>query len=184
MPQAPDYFSDILAPGEAVLAHLGGAGPTLERSGGPERVWYQLGVTPTRVLVVRLVQSSMTGTYTPQARLAVGKEFVRIRRFPRTPASAAHLEILGVGDPITLVDIDDTSVFPFIEPFLAAWGGRVEGGGVVVARERDPYDQIQAPLEGTKLLYAIIAILVIGWFCCGCAGLGVVVNQWLIPALS
>lgn len=177
MSQAPDYFSDILAPGEVVLAHLGGAGPVVERPNGPERVWYQLGVTGARVLVVKLVQSAMTGTYAPQARLAVGKEFVAIRRFPRTSASPAHLEIRGAGDPITIVDIDDKTVFPFVEPFLAAWGGQVEGAGVVVPREREPDDYHPPSVENTKLLYAVIAILAILWACCGCAGLGLAIRQ-------
>lgn len=184
MAQAPDYFSDALGPGEQVLAELGGPGPAVERKTGPERVWWQLGVTAGRVLVVKLVQSALTGNYAPQGRWAVGRDFVRIRRFPRTPASAAHLEILGVGEPIHILDIDDPSVFPFVEPFLAAWGGVVEGAGTVKERERDPYDSVQAPVEGIKLMYVAIAVAVILWACCGCSGLAFVVKGWLWPMLE
>lgn len=179
-----DYFSDVLAPGEQVLAELGAPGPSAERAAGPERVWYQLAVTPTRVLLVRLIQSPSSGSYAPVARLAVGKEFVRIRRFPRTPHSQAHLEILGVGDPVTLVDIDDKSVFPFLEPFLAAWGGQVEGAGVIVERDRDPYDNVGEKLEAKKLIYVVAAFFVLFWLCCGCAGLGVLVRQVLMPLVE
>ena len=180
MTQAPDYFSDILGPGEEIVAQLAGPGPTVERPRGPERCWFQLAVTPGRVLVVKLVQSALTGAYTPQARLAAGKEFVRIRRFPRTSLRGAHLEILGFGDMIDVCDIDDPTVFPFVEPFIAAWGGRIEGAGELVTAQKDPYDEVRAPLEGIKLMYVAIAIVVIFWFCCGCAGLGFVVKNYLL----
>lgn len=182
-PQAPDYFSDILGPGEQVVATLGGPGPTLERASGPERIWYQLGLTQGRILVVKLVQSALTGTYAPQARVAVGKEFIRVRRFPRTPASSAHLEILGAGEPIQVLDIDDEKIFPYVEPFLTAWGGNVEGAGLVVARAADPYATPEG-VEGMKVLYAIIAVVVIGWSCACCSGLGLAVKGWILPMME
>ena len=44
MASTQDYFSDMLAPGEQVIAGLGAAGPVVERAVGQEHVWFQLGV--------------------------------------------------------------------------------------------------------------------------------------------
>lgn len=183
MAQAADNFSDILLPGEAVLATLGGPGPTAERAFGPERSWFQVAVTPTRLLMVRMVQSQVTLQYTPQQRLAAGKELTRIRRFPRTPASSARLEIYGCGDPIVIYDIDDPNIFPYVEPFLAAWGGAVEGGGELKVRAVDP--NYEGPARDNKqLLIFAGAVAAILFLCCGCAGFGGVMRFYVLPYLD
>lgn len=184
MAQAPDYFSDMLAPGEDLLATLGGAGPAIEKKrGSPEQVWFQLAITHHRLLVVKLVMSPLTGSYAPVARLAADKSTLRFRRFPRTPASPARLEIVGAGDPIQVVDIDDEKIFPYVEPFLAAWGGPVDGAGAVVARARDPYTE-GPPVEGIKVLYTVLALVVLGWLCCGCSGFIYTVKTLMIAGLG
>lgn len=183
MAQAPDYFSDMLAPGEDLLATLGGPGPAGDKKkGAADPVWFQLALTHHRLLLVKLVANGLTGAYVPQSRLAADKSALRMRRFPRTPASPARLEILGAGDPIEVVDIDDEKIFPYVEPFLAAWGGPVDGAGQLAVRQRDPYAE-DAKLDSHKLLYTALIVLFIGWLCCGCAGVVYGVKAWLLPAL-
>lgn len=179
MSQTPDYFSDILAPGEVLVALLGGPGPSVERATGVEQTWYQLGLTGTRMLVVRLVQAPLALQYQPAQRIAAGKEFVRIGRFPRTRSSPARLEIRGCGDPITMLDIDSEKIFPLVEPFLLAWGGVVEGAGELAIKEDDPYDAPEKTEVGKLFLVAGI-ILAILWACCGCSGLSILVKNYLL----
>ena len=176
--QTPDYFSDILLPGEVLVALLGGSGPTVERATGVEHTWFQLGLTGTRLLVVRLVQPPLALNYQPVQRIAVAKELIAIARFPRTPSSVARLEIRGCGDLITLLDIDSEKIFPLVEPFLLAWGGPVDGSGTVAVREADPYDAPHKTETG-KLFLLAGAIAVILWLCCGCSGIGLIVKNFL-----
>ena len=179
MSGAPDYFSDMVAPGEDVLATLGGAGPTVEKKkGSPEHTWFQLALTHHRLLVVKLVMSPLTGSYAPTARLAADKSTLRFRRYPRTPASPARLEIVGAGDPIQVVDIDDEKIFPFMEPFLAAWGGPVDGAGIVAARRADPVSS-GPPVEGMKVFYTALVLATLAWLCMGCAGVISVARAFL-----
>ena len=182
MAQAPDYFSDILAPGEDLLATLGGPGPAGDKKKGAEQVWYQLALTHHRLLLVKLVTSPLTGAYSPQSRLAADKSALRMRRYPRTPASPARLEILGAGDAIEIVDIDDEKIFPYVEPFLAAWGGPVDGAGQVAVRAHDPY-AAHAKLDSHKLLYTALIACLIGCLCCGGSGVIYGIKAWLLPAL-
>lgn len=182
MSQTPDYFSDMLLPGEALVATLGGPGPAVETRQGPERSWYQIGLTPTRFLLVKMVQGPRGGDYQPVARLASGREFIRINRFPRTPSSAARLDIAGCGDPFSLVDIDSPQVFPYVEPFLATWGGPVGGAGNVAQREA-AIDYTAPSTEGGKLLLVALVSFGLLWTCCGCAGLIGMIKAWILPAL-
>ena len=179
MSGGPDYFSDMLAPGEDILATLGGPGPTVERKkGAPEHTWFQLALTYHRLLVVKLTMSPLTGGYAPTARLAADKSTLRVRRYPRTPASPARLEIVGAGDPIQVVDIDDEKIFPYLDPFLAAWGGPVDGAGIVAARAADPYAAGPA-VEGMKVFYTVLVLATLAWLCMGCAGVISVVRAFL-----
>jgi hypothetical protein len=177
-----DYFSDMLAPGEQVVAGLGAPGPIVERRVGQELVWYQLGVSQLRLLAVKLVQGPLGDGYKPVARWAVGREFVRIARFPRTPRSAARLEISGLPEPIVAMNIDEPAIFPHVEPFLLAWGGVVEGAGELAAHARDPLDDEPAT-DTRKLLVLVGAGLALMMACCGCAGLGAAVRTWVLPQL-
>lgn len=172
----------MLGPGEQIQATIGGPGPSIQRPMGEERVWYQLAVTDTRVLAVRLVQGPVGGSYQPAARLATGKSFLRVRRFPRTSRSTARLELEGFGEDVTLVDIDDSKVFPYVEPFLAAWGGVVEGAGQVQQRAPDPIVDA-TPRPNRKMLLAVVAagFVMVGG-CCGLSMMAVVV-QWIVATL-
>ena len=182
MAQAPDYFSDMLGPGEVLMATLGGPGPTVERKLGQDKTWFQLAFTQSRLLMVKLVQGPMGGSYQPTQRLAAPKEFTRIARFPRTPVSPARLEIEGCGDPIHVHDIDDPNIFPYVEPFLVAWGGALQGAGAVAARAHDPYDA--APQTDTgKLLVVVLSGIVLLGFICGCGMLATVVKFYILPNL-
>lgn len=182
MASAQDYFSDMLAPGEQVIAGLGAPGPVVERAVGQDQVWFQLGVTQLRVLAVKLVQGPLGDGYKPTARWATGREFVRIARFPRTPRSAARLELSGLPEPIVALNIDEVGIFPHVEPFLLAWGGVVEGAGLLQPHEHDPLDD--DPAADTRKLGILIGVgLALMVLCCGCSGVGVVVRTWILPNL-
>lgn len=178
MSQTPDYFSDILLPGEVLLAILGGPGPPAERADGTERCWYQLGLTGGRLLIVKLVQTPIALNYQPVQRVAVAREFVKIGRYPRTKISAARLVVQGAGDPISVFDIDSEKIFPYVEPFLLAWGGPVDGAGELAVVPEDPYDAPDKTETGKLFLVAGV-VGVILWACCGCSGIGLIVkNYW------
>ena len=180
MGRPPDYFTDMLGPGEQLLAALGAPGPTIERPMGLEKTWYQLGVTSSRFLVVKMVQGPIAHSFSVSGRLVALKNLVRISRFPRTGSSSARLEIEGLGEPVVLYDIDDTAVFPFVQPFLTAWGGHVQGAGHLEVRERDPFHG-PGHLDVRKLVIFLVAMVVMLWLCCGCAGLGGLLRGWLMP---
>jgi len=173
-----DYFSDLLAPGEAIVASIAGPGPAVQRRVGEEQVWYQLAVTPTRLLVVRLVKGPMGTTYQPANRFAVDKHYIRVARFPRTHISHARLTITGAGDRVELLDIDDPTIFPTVEPFLVAWGGTVEGGGQVHMAELDP--EAEARHDTRKLLIVMGVGLGLMILCCGCSSLIGLIRAYLL----
>lgn len=163
-----DLFADLLQPGETVLSSMAAPGPP--RPNGA-RVWVQLGLTPQRLLAVVLVQAPHGGPWQPVARHAAPQDQVRIARFPRTPSSAARLELTGLPEPLRLLDIDDPKVFPWLEPFLAAWGRPVDGAGVV--QQRQPQAQVATTSQpDTRLLLAAAGgLLALVALCCGCSGL-------------
>jgi hypothetical protein len=166
MSESPDYFADLLLPGEPVEATI--AGPGLVAGGdNPERVWIQLAVTPFRMVGVKLVQTAGSGAYKPALRQVVQKDVVRVRRFPRSPTGPARLELWGFQkDPLVLADIDDGMLYPSLEPFLATWGGVVdETGDITFTRTRDPNDTSRS--ARVKPLYLALGGLGLALFC-GC----------------
>lgn len=163
-----DLFADLLQPGETVVSTM--AGPGAPKPNGA-RVWIQLGLTASRLLAVVMVQAPHGGAWQPVARHAVARSQAHVARFPRTPTSAARLEVSGLPEPLTLLDIDDPSVFPWLEPFLAAWGGPVEGAGVVHQRPQQA-EVAEAAAPNTRLLLAVAGgLLALTALCCGCSGL-------------
>ncbi|RME28646.1 MAG: hypothetical protein D6798_01935, partial [Deltaproteobacteria bacterium] len=164
----PDLFADLLLPGESILATMA-AGAAPRQDGA--RTWVTLGLTAQRLLAVVLVQAPHGGPWQPAARHAAPRTAVRLARFPRTPGAPARLEVHGLPEPLVLQDIDDPMVFPWLEPFLAAWGGPVDGAGNVRPREVQPVlDSGGGP--DPRLLLAIVAgIVMFGFICCGCGGL-------------
>lgn len=165
---APDLFADLLLPGETVLASVAAAGPP--RPDGA-RVWQQLALTAERLLVVILVQAPHGGAWQPVGRHAAPRGAVRLARYPRTPGAAARVEVHGLPEALVLVDVDDPAVFPWLEPFLAAWGGPIEGAGNVTARPSLP-EPVQGQGPDPKLLMAIAGgMLALALMCLGCSGL-------------
>jgi hypothetical protein len=169
----PDYFTDLVLEGEPIVATLAGPGPD-----GAETQWIQLAVTPFRMVAVKLVQSP-SGSYQPAMRQVVQKDTVRIRRFPRTAVGKARIEVWGFQkDPLVVVDIDDPAVFPSVEPFLAAWGGFVDGTPSFT-RSRDP-QQVAADRAGAMKLYWVAAAGVLFVFVCGCLSTAGIAVRYLL----
>ena len=177
----PDYFSDLLLAGESVVATIGGPGPAKQQMTGEHRSWYQLGMTETRLLVIRLVQPPLASRYQPTHRYAVTKQAVTISRFPKTPRSPARLHIIGAGEPIDLIGIDDPTIYPLVEPFLQAWGGAVGGGGQLHVAEHDPFDA-DARTDTRKLLIVVGVCLGMAAFCCGCSAFAAILRTLVLEA--
>ena len=170
MSGAPDYFSDLVLEGEPVVATLAGAGPD-------GKTWIQLGVTPFRMVAVKLVQNE-SGEYKPALRQVVQKDAVRIRRFPRSQVGKARIEVWGFQkDPLVVVDVDDPAIFPSVEPFLEAWGGFVDGTPSFT-RSRDPNQAI----ERSTRLYWVAGAVALAVLSCGCLStLAVALRYWVGP---
>ena len=175
--EASTPFVDLLAPGEEVLATMAGSGPP--KANGA-RVWVQLalaqaGLSPVggsaqRLLVVVLVQAPHGGPWQPVVRHAGYTAGLRLARYPRTPSSPARLEIAGLPEAVVVRDIDDPAVFPYLEPFLAAWAGPVEGAGVVQQRAIEDASRPSGP--DPKLMLAVVGgLLALVALCCGLSGL-------------
>ncbi len=165
---SPDPFQDQLLPDEALYATMAAGGPP--RANGA-RVWIQLGLTGQRVLAVVMVQAPHGGAWQPVAQHAAPRSSVRIARYPRTPSSSARLEVHGLPEELVLLDIDDPSVFPWLEPFLSAWGAPVDGAGTVKPRPAQAELQTDASPDTRLLIGAAVGLLVLVVFCCGCSGL-------------
>lgn len=178
MSQGTDYFSDLLHPGEQILATIGGPGPTVERRTGTEQVWFQLAWTPKRLLVVRLVGRG--SRFSPANRFAVARAQLSVCRYPRTPSAPARIELHGGAERIEVIGIDDPSIFPYVEPFLAAWGGPVTGGGQLHVAEVDPY-AVDPQADTKKLLMVAGAGFLLIASCCGCGSVVFVVRDVLMP---
>jgi hypothetical protein len=152
----PDYFTDLVLEGEPILATL--AGPAADGT-----TWIQLGVTPFRMVAVKLVQNE-SGEYKPALRQVVQKDTVRIRRFPRSQVGKARIEVWGFQkDPLVLVDVDDPAIFPLVEPFLEAWGGFADGTPSFT-RSRDPHQV----MERSTRIYWVAAAAALAVLSCGC----------------
>jgi len=164
----PDYFTDLVLEGEPVLATLAGAG-------ADGKSWIQLGVTPFRMIAVKLVQNE-SGAYKPALRQVVQKDAVRIRRFPRSQASQARIEVWGIQkDPLVVVDVDDPTIFPSVEPFLEAWGGFVDGTPSFT-RSRDP----NQPAVRSTRIYWVVGGVALAMFSCGCLSTLAVAVRYLV----
>jgi hypothetical protein len=168
MSGAPDYFTDLLLEGEPLQATL--AGPAADG-----KTWIQLGVTPFRMVAVKLVQNE-SGEYKPALRQVVQKDTVRIRRFPRSQVGKARIEVWGFQkDPLVLVDVDDPTIFPLVEPFLEAWGGFADGTPSFT-RSRDPHEA----MERSRRLYWAAGAAVLALLSCGCLStVAVAVRYWV-----
>lgn len=170
--EAAAPFVDLLTPGEGVVATMAGAGPA--KANGA-RVWIQLALTDgpaggQRLLAVVLVQAPHGGAWQPVARHAAHSAQVRLARYPRTPTSAARLELHGLPEPLLVQDIDDPAVFPYLEPFLGAWTGPVEGAGIVHPRATE--EASGGSSVDPKLLLAVVGLLLaLVIACCACSGL-------------
>ena len=174
-----DYFSDMLEPEEPMVAVLGGPGAPDSDLGA---IWYQAAVTPRRMLIVQLAQGGLQSSYQPTRRMVLDKAAVQVARYPRTDQSAARLEITGFEVPVTIIDIDRPDLFALVEPFIVAWGGRLEGAGTI--RQNTVLEDPAGPdIDTGKLL--LIGGLFVGLFmtCCGCSGVILLIKNMIGSAL-
>jgi hypothetical protein len=161
-----DYFSDLLEPGEQIRATL--AGPGLERSGFS--VWYQIAATESRLLVIEL-RSDASGTWRPGQRTSAPLAAVQMSRHQRTETEVARLEILGLDEAVTVVEIDQPEVFPMVEPLIVAWGGRL--GGTGAERPTQTVEPEKPRIQNVdQQRWLIIALGCLGLLIAGCATAG------------
>ena len=157
-----DYFSDLLENGEQISSTV--AGPGAPNAG--IETWYQLATTENRILSVTL-QKNALGNFQPVQRLVAPKTAVQINRFTNIDPAGARLEVMGLEETITIVEIDRPDIFPMVEPFIVAWGGRLGGTGST------PPAQVTiagTPIDEKTLVMLAIALLGITIFFCACAG--------------
>jgi hypothetical protein len=168
---ADPTFQDMLSPGEGIVAQLAGNGPT--------GTFWQLALTPGRLLAVRLGATD-GGRWEVRSRVAGPRGALRFTHFPRTAQSNARLGIDGCGDHIVIAGVDDPALVPQVEAFLRAWGGPVAGGDSLA--RVDP-DLENAQPEDKTLTYLIAAAAGLFLLCCGCSGVATVVrflaSAWL-----
>ena len=158
-----DYFSDLLEDGEQITSVVAGPGAPIGSAG----TWYQLATTESRILSVSL-QKNALGNFQPVQRLSANKTAVQINRFSPTDAGGARLEVIGLDEAITVVDIERPDIFPLVEPFIVAWGGRLGGTGSTAP---SPVRIAGTPVNEKKLMMIGIALLGVTIFFCGCAGI-------------
>ena len=181
MPDTPDNFSDLLAPGEQVLAAIGGPGGAHSTEAAGRPVWWQLAFSHDRLLVVRMVQKH-GGAWHPSDRFATAKSAISIARFPRTPQSDARIEIVGAEFPIDLIGIDAPTVFAQLGPFLQAFGGPIDGSGLVTMRaDAEVYSMDQSLTADHKKLIVVVVVgfLFMGFCCAGGAVVSLVARMVL-----
>jgi hypothetical protein len=152
MSQHLDYFSDMLVEGEQIRAAVAGPGASTDGA----TVWFQFAATEQRTLVVEL-HMSPTGSYRPVQRLMAQSIQIRVERYPKTDDALARLELHGFESPVVMVEIDRTDVFPSVEPFIVAWGGRLGGAGT----GRIPQTPIQSKTTIERKTLIILASLFI-----------------------
>ncbi len=158
-----DYFSDLLEDGEQISSVVAGPGAP----NASADTWYQLATTESRILAVTL-QKNALGNFQPVLRLSAKKTTIQLNRFSSTDPGGARLEVIGLDEAITVVDIDRPDIFPLIEPFIVAWGGRLGGTGST------PPQHITfagTPVNEKKLMMIGVVLLGITVFFCGCAGI-------------
>jgi hypothetical protein len=145
-----DLFEGMLDPGETLLATLGASSPDLTRQGRVLSVWHAVALTRRRLLLVRLVRSRDAPDWQPDARLGVGREFVRLRTpsAPPPPGQPAPLrpsvdhvhrmEIDGCGERVLLEGLDAPGQIEPVRQFLEVWLGRLDGSAPAPTSPRPP----------------------------------------------
>lgn len=161
-------FTDLLMPGESLLASMEAPGQPTIVAGGEEQVWWQVGLTPQRVLAMKLVKPPRSKGWTPSGRLIGQRATVRVTRFPRTPQSSARVVIEGCGEDVVLVDVDTEQAFGQLQGWLTAWGGAVGGAPILPGWNNQVLDEAEDPAQ-KRMLYGVVGVMVAFMvLCCGC----------------
>jgi hypothetical protein len=196
---ATDLFAGMLDPDEQILASFQAWGPELHRPDGNRKVWYRVALTQGRFLLIRMVEQPGNGSFAPEARLGVGRAFLRLRLIPacQAPPSPAHLEIDGCGEHVSLLHVDSAEMRPSLDAFLEAWHGRSflptrsfvgqapEAPEPPAAPLPRPVEATRAPLvppppralphkPGNTALWVVLGLGgVLAVLCAGCMGAGI-----------
>ncbi len=165
-------FQELLLPGENLLTVLEAGGDPAQQGKTLEEVWYQVGVTPGRLLIVRMVRAQGDKSWSPSGRMAGARTQAQITQFPRTAQGPARLVIDGLGPRIALVGVDSELAWPQLQQFLLVWGATA-GSAIRPAAEDNVIGE--GP-DQKMLMYAVGAIFVMCMLCCGCTGLIAVVR--------
>lgn len=172
---AVNTFTDMLAPGERILAELAGEGRRIETVNGMERTWWHVALTESRLLVIRMRAAPGLDRWDLVGRVAAPRGNLAFSHFPRVGGDTARLTIEGVGEPIVFIDVDRGPLVPQVQAFLGAWGGPVRGAETLVRVDRDAENDNGADTK--KFLIAAGALLGFFLLCCGCLGIGGVLRQ-------
>ena len=74
-----------------------------------------------------------------------------------------------------MVDVDDPTIFPSVEPFLEAWGGFVDGTPSFT-RSRDP----NQPVARSTRIYWVVGGLAFAMLWCGCLSTLAIAVRYLV----
>lgn len=159
-------FAELLLPGESLIAVLEAPGDPAQQGKVLEEVWYQVGITPGRLLVVRMVRAQGAKSWNPSGRMAAARPQVQITQFPRSPQGQARLVIDGVGPRISLVQVDQELTWPQLQAFLRSWGATA--GAPIQPAFQD--NVVGEGPDQKMLIYAVAAIVGMFLLCCGCSG--------------
>ncbi len=169
-------FTDLLMPGEPLLASMEASGQATLIGGAEQHVWWQLGLTPQRVLLIKLIKPPRSKGWTPAGRLTGQRDAVRVQRFARTPSSSARLVVQGCGEDVVMVDVDSEQVFGQMQAWLATWNGPVGGPAITPGWNNQVLDAGEDPAQKKMLMGAVGLMVGFMALCCGCGGASILLR--------
>lgn len=173
-------FADLLLAGESLLCTLESPGPAVGVAGGLEECRWMVGLTPQRILIIKLIKPPRSKGWVPAGRMAVGRETVRLSQFTRTPQSSARLVIDGAGEQVVCLDVDQEIYYASFQNFLRTWNGPVTGQPIPPGWTTSTID---VGAGDTKMLWYLVgAMAAFTVICCGCGALLGVIRGLLVVA--
>ncbi|MBK9368981.1 MAG: hypothetical protein IPN01_22230 [Deltaproteobacteria bacterium] len=172
-----EIFADMLVGEEAITATAGAPGATLPDGA---QVWWQLALTPYRLLVARLVQRPKG--WVVEARHAATRQAVKIAQFPApTPPRRAWR---WAASPRAWCSWTWTAwTFTPSSPALDRLGpARHRRGGLAHLHPKVEAEGSDVDTKKLLILAAVCFALLV--MCCGCGGFLVVARDFLWPMVA